>query len=260
MNLTGNTILITGGTSGIGLEFARQLLARNNTVIITGRDATRLANARQLLPGVHCIQSNVADADATTTLYRTVTAEFPALNIVINNAGVMRKIDVQDASFDLSTIGREIDVNLVGTMRMVQQFVPHLSTQRHAAIINISSGLAFVPFAIAPIYCATKAALHSYTQSIRLQLKGSPIAVIEVAPPFTVSSIGDGEFTSGDVGGVKAMPVSAMVQRALTDMERGKEEITPGLSRMLRLLSRLAPTFAAGQLGKSVELMHQARA
>ena len=163
MELTKNTILITGGTSGFGYQFASQLLALGNTVIITGRDQTKLDQTKKQLPQVHTFKSDVSDPDAIIALYKNVTEQFPELNILINNAGEMRKINLQDTSIDLYNITREIEINLMGPIRMVQQFLPHLKTKQTAAILNVSSGLAFVPFPISPVYGATKAGIHSYT-------------------------------------------------------------------------------------------------
>ncbi|WP_347556958.1 SDR family NAD(P)-dependent oxidoreductase [Robbsia sp. KACC 23696] len=256
MNATGNTILITGGSSGIGLEMARQLLARRNTVIITGRDAARLASAQEALPGVHCFQSDVTDPEAIVALHASVIAAFPALNVLINNAGVMRKIDLQDPANDVSTIGKEIETNLLGPVRMVQQYLPHLLAQKRATIVNVSSGLAFVPMAVSPVYCATKAALHSYSQSLRLQLAGTSVEVVEVAPPLTETPLGDA-FTKEDTAGVKSMDVAELARHAIEGCVRGTKEVKPGLSRALYLLGRVAPSFGAKQLGKSVAAMRR---
>ena len=134
MKTTGNTILITGGTGGIGFELAAQLLERNNTVIITGRDQARLEAAQKKLPNVHTIQSDVSDPKAISVLFEEATKRFPALNILINNAGIMRKINLQDASISLEDVSREIETNLVGPVRMVKQFLPLLKAQPSAAI------------------------------------------------------------------------------------------------------------------------------
>jgi uncharacterized oxidoreductase len=152
MKISNNSILITGGTSGIGFELATQLLALGNTVIITGRDQAKLDRIRKEHPLFHTIQSDVSDPQAIVALYERVSREFPALNILINNAGIMRKINLQDKGGDLEDISREIETNLIGPVRMVKQFLPQLKAQPSAAIVNVSSGLAFTPFPISPIY------------------------------------------------------------------------------------------------------------
>jgi uncharacterized oxidoreductase len=185
VQLSGNTILMTGGTSGIGLELATRLVALDNTVIVTGRSRSKLDAAREKLSTIHAIQSDVGDPAAIVALCDNVTKRFPALNILINNAGIMRKTNLHASASDLKDLTREIEINLDGPIRMTAQFLPQLKAQNRAAIVNVSSGLAFVPLAISPIYCAAKAAIHSFTQSLRLQLKHTNIAVFELAPPIT---------------------------------------------------------------------------
>ncbi|MDE1152283.1 MAG: SDR family NAD(P)-dependent oxidoreductase [Micavibrio sp.] len=253
MQLSGNTILITGGTSGIGFELASELLKRGNTIIVTGRDQKRLDDTAAKLPGVHIYKSDVSDARDIAVLYAQLTDKFPKLNILVNNAGIMRKLNLQDSQ--LPDITREIDINLNGPLRMVQQFLPHLKKQQSAAIINVSSGLAFVPLALSPVYSATKAALHSYTQSLRLQLQHSRVKIIELAPPGTETPLFRGDFTPEDLDGMKGMDVKVLVAKALQGLENDRLEIRPGLSNVLKILSRVAPNFAARMLGKSAVAM-----
>jgi uncharacterized oxidoreductase len=255
MKLQKRTILITGGTSGIGFELARRLLERGNTVVVTGRDTARLAAARAALPGVHAIESDVADPTAIAALYQVAVDRFPALDVLINNAGVMRKLDLQNSARTGDDLAREIAINLVGPVRMVQQFLPLLKGRNQALIVNVSSGLAFVPMAISPIYSATKAALHSYSQSLRLQLRGTNVAVVELAPPGVETPLLRGEFTADDLGGVKGMDVKVLVERAIAGIERGDVEIRPGLSKVLWWMSRVAPRLIARQLGRGSDRM-----
>lgn len=256
MNLKNNTILITGGTSGIGLELARQLLQLGNTVIITGRDQSKLNSTKQMLPGIYTVQSDVSNPQEIITLYERVTYEFPNLNMLINKAGIMRKIDLHDRGRDLEDITREIQTNLAGPIRMVQQFLPHLKKQKKATIVNVSSGLAFIPLPISPIYCATKAALHSYTLSLRVQLKNTNITVFELAPPGTETPLFRGEFTKDDLGGMKGMDVETLSKRTIAGLQKDNLEIRPGLSSVLQLMSRIAPQFMLKAIGtKSVDIM-----
>src|SRR6267143_895664 len=146
MKLTSNTILITGGGSGIGYELTKQLTAFGNTILITGRDQSKMDRAKAAFPNIHTFRSDVSDPEAIATLYEKVTKQFPELNIVINNAGIMRKINVHDKAGSLEDITREIEINLSGPIRIVKQFLPHLKTKSEAAIMNVSSSLAFVPF------------------------------------------------------------------------------------------------------------------
>ena len=181
MKLEKRTILITGGTSGIGLELAKQLHGRGNTVIVTGRDQEKLDTVGRTLVGVHTIQSDVSDPGAIAALYDTVIARFPALDTLINNAGIMRNLNLNQER-DLHDVTREIEINLSGPVRMVQQFLPHLKTRDHALILNVSSGLAFIPFPLSPVYSATKAAIHAFTQVLRLQLDGTGVTGDRVSP------------------------------------------------------------------------------
>ena len=248
MKMTGRTILITGGTSGIGLELARQLTARGNTVIVTGRDLDRLEAARQAVPGLHAFQSDVSDPTSVESLYETVSGQFPALNTLMNNAGTMRtiKLGQQHRLSDLTT---EVDGNLKGPMWMIQAFLPLLLKQNDSLIVNVSSGLAFIPFPAAPIYSASKAALHAYTQCLRAQLTDTCVSVVELAPPGTETPLFRGEFAE-EMKGEKGMNVSVLAKRAIEGIEAGKLEIRPGVSNILKIASRVAPHFMFRQMVK----------
>jgi uncharacterized oxidoreductase len=254
MRLSGNTILITGGTSGIGLELATRFAALDNTVIVTGRSRAKLDAVSTKVPGVHAIQSDVSDPTAMTALYDYVTGRFPNLNILINNAGIMRKINLHAFGSDLRNLTREVEINLNGPIRTTVQFLPQLKTQKAAAVVNVSSGLAFVPLAISPVYCATKAAIHSFTQSLRLQLKQTNITVFELAPPITETPLFQGDMSRSDVG-VKPMEVKVLVQHALDGTKRNRLEIRPGLAQMLKIMSCVAPSFIFHRLGRPVDRM-----
>jgi len=252
MKLSGNTILISGGTSGIGLELATQLSKRKNTILVTGRDPNKLQEIQKQLPDVHTYQSDVSDPAAIVSLYQQVTKDFPDLNVLINNAGVMRMLSLNGHN-GLQDVGREIEINLLGPVRMVEQFLPFLKTKRYAAIINTSSGLAFLPLPSAPIYCATKAGIHSYTQSLRVQLQNTNVKVFELAPPPTstplLNNFGSDAFNSKSPG---VMKVDKMVSVAMKSLGKDTYEIRPGTSNVLKLMSRFAPTFMLKQLSKPV--------
>jgi uncharacterized oxidoreductase len=246
MKLEKRTVLITGGTSGIGLELAKQLRGRGNAVIVTGRDQVKLDSIRQLLPGIHTFNSDVSDPAAIVVLFDEVIAKFPTLDTLINNAGIMRNLDLSRVR-DLVDVTREIEINLSGPVRMVQQFLPHLKTREHALIINVSSGLAFIPLPISPVYSATKAAIHSFTLSLRTQLIGSCVTVVELAPPGTETPLFRGEFED-EMRGQKGMDVQVLVERAIAGIEAGKLEIRPGLANVLKAMSRIAPQFMLNRL------------
>jgi len=253
MKLDGNTVLITGGSSGIGLELAKELLKRGNAVIVTGRDRERLERAKKQLPELHTIQSDgsrIADIDA---LFARVTQEFPALNILVNNAGVMRTINLHSEDLSLEDLTREIDVNFKGPVLMVKRFLPHLKKMPSAAIVNVSSGLAFVPLPSAPIYCATKAAMNSFTRSLRVQLKKTAVKVFELAPPTTETGLFDTK--SPDLQGVTIMKVDELVRQFLKGFEKDHLEIRPGQANSLKFMNRVAPEFILTQLSKPVDRM-----
>jgi uncharacterized oxidoreductase len=248
MKLNNRTILITGGSSGIGLELARQLLARGNIIIITGRDQERLDAARRTLPGVHVFKSDVSDPAAILALHDAVLAQFPALDTLINNAGIMRNLNLNQPR-GLDDVAREIDINLSGPVRMVQQFLPQLKSRGNAMIVNVSSGLAFIPIPISPVYCAAKAGLHSFTQSLRVQLAGTNVTVVELAPPGVETPLFRGEFAA-EMKGQKAMDVAVLAGHAIAGIEAGRLEIRPGLSNILKIMSRVAPQFMFRQMTK----------
>ncbi|GAA3970913.1 SDR family oxidoreductase [Mucilaginibacter dorajii] len=250
MLLKNNTILITGGTSGLGYELARRLLELGNTVIITGRNQTRLDETRKALPGIHTIQSDVSDPEQIERLHRQVTNQFPKLNMLINNAGEMRQINLHDATIDLYNITREVEINLMGPIRMVQAFLPHLKQQQHAAIVNVTSGIALVPFPVSPVYGATKSGLRSYTKSLRVQLKHTGIKVFELVAPGAKTPLND-KFAQVDGFNENAMmdPVK-LIDVAIKGLQQDKYEILPGLAKAIKFMSRLAPEFLLGQTSK----------
>jgi len=253
MKMDGNTVLITGGASGIGLELTKAFVKLGNTVIVTGRDQAKLDRAKQELPAIHVIQSDVSRVADIEALYDRVTKEFPNLNILINNAGVARTLNLHKEG-SLEDLTEEIDINLKGPVRLAWKFLPHLKTLPSAAIVNVSSGLAFVPLPIMPIYCATKAALHSFSLSLRVQLKNTNVKVFEIAPPTTQTDLIAG-MDAEDMKGIDVMQVGEMVRVCLKGLENDKFEIRPGQANQLRFMNRLAPGFILNQLSKPVDRM-----
>lgn len=249
MKLQDNTILITGGTSGFGLEFTSRLLSLGNTVIITGRNIEKLRQVKQNFPAVHIIQSDVSSASQIKVLHQTLIADFPGLNMIINNAGEMRKLSLHH-QHDPEDITREIDINLIGPIRMVQQFLPHLKKQKNAAILNVTSGIALMPFAISPIYGASKAGLRSYTQSLRIQLKNTNIKVIELVAPGSSTPLNDKFINEDGFSAAALMSPEKIVDAAIRGLQKDKPEIYPGLAWLMRIASRIAPGFLIAQSGK----------
>ena len=257
MLLNGNTVLITGGSSGIGLELTRELVKRGNTVIITGRDQAKLDKCKQEIPALHVIRSDVGQPAEIEALHARVLKEFPKLNVLVNNAGIMRTINLHKDDSGFGDLVREIGINLSGPILMVQKFLPHLKSMDNAAIVNVSSGLAFVPLPTSPIYCATKAALHSYTQSLRVQMKNTKVKIFELCPPATETELLTSTSDAEDLKGVSVMAVGDLIRATLKGLENDELEIRPGQSNQLRFMNRVAPGFILAQLSKPVDRMLQ---
>lgn len=256
MDLSHNTVLITGGTSGIGFEIAKQFLKQGSKVIITGRNEEKLNKAKEQLNGVIAIKSDASNPDEIRDLYQQVEKNHPDLNILINNAGLMLKINLQKHDYSSLELTKEFDVNVKGPIWMVNAFLPLLKRTSNAAIINVSSGLAFVPMPISPIYCASKSALHFYTISLREQLRNTDVKVFELAPPGTKTEL-LGAFSKEDMKGSATMSVEHMVSAFLKGLSKNQYEIRPGQSNQLKFMSRFFPNFILKQLSKNVDGMHK---
>lgn len=192
MKSTGNTILVTGGTSGIGYGLARRFHEAGNTVIVAGRRQELLDEITAKHVGIEAIVLDVNDPASISQAVETLTASHPQLNVLVNNAGIMLAESVLDPSA-LQIAEDQVTTNLLGTIRMTYALLPHLVAQGDAAVLNVTSALAFVPFPITPTYNATKAALHSFTTSLRVQLAGSSVGVIEVVPPGVQTGLMPGQ-------------------------------------------------------------------
>jgi uncharacterized oxidoreductase len=237
MNLIGNTILITGGGSGIGLALAQQFHQRGNQVIVAGRRKANLDAAIAANPGMKSIVLDTADAASIASAVPRLIAEFPTLNAVLNNAGIMRpEMLTQGEVPDTEAI---VATNLLGPIRLTAALMPHLLKQPSAAILNVSSGLAFVPLAFTPTYCATKAAIHSYTQSLRYQLKDTAIKVIEIIPPWVATEL-MGETPTDP----RAMPLDAFIAETMQILATDADENC--VQNVLRLRNAAASGNEAG--------------
>src|SRR5437764_3130620 len=182
MKLTGRTIVITGGSAGIGLAFALKFVELGNEVIVTGRRQEVLDEVKTKHPKLHTIQSDVADSAQIAALAARVKADFPKLDVLMNNAGIMLYKNLKTSVADVAGLMTEMNINVGGVIGMTSAFIDILTANK-GTVINVSSALAFVPLPAAPIYCATKAAIHSYTQSLRFQLEETGVQVIELMPP-----------------------------------------------------------------------------
>ena len=190
MQTSKNTILITGGATGIGLALTEQF-APTNKVIICGRREDKLLEAQARFPGVTIKVCDLKNERERTELVGWLTKSFPELNIMINNAGIQREVDFRTLQ-DIKQVSEEVEINFITPVHLSSLLIPHLQTKPSSAIINISSGLAFTPLAIVPIYCATKAALHSYSLSLRHQLSKTNIRVFEIIPPIVETDLDKG--------------------------------------------------------------------
>lgn len=193
MKTTGNTILVTGGGSGIGLALAQRWHDAGNVVIVTGRNSAKLDAAIAGRANMHALPLDVTDADAIAAFAADIVQRFPDLNVLVNNAGVMM-YEALDGERDLSDAEATVVTNLLGPIRLTDALIDHLVARGDGAIVNVTSGLAFVPLPKAPTYSATKAALHSYSQALRVQLAGR-VEVIELAPPAVRTELTPGQST-----------------------------------------------------------------
>jgi uncharacterized oxidoreductase len=246
MRLTGRTILITGGSAGIGLAFALKFLELGNEVIVTGRRQSALDVVKAQHPKLHTIQSDVADPAQIAALAEQVKRDFPKLDVLMNNAGVGWTKNLADPADDLDALVSEVETNISGLIRMTAVLLDVLIRKR-GTVINVSSALAFVPAPAMPIYSATKAAVHSYTQSLRFQMEDKGLEVIDLMPPAVRTDM-TSEF---DEAGISTITSDELVKQAFAALRAGKQEIRPGQSNLLAFLRRLAPNLINRQLWKA---------
>lgn len=217
MNITGNTILITGGGSGIGRALAEALHARGNQVVITGRRESALKAVVEANPGMAWAALDVADPAAIRAFAAQVVRDHPALNVVINNAGIMQAEDLKAEPFDLNVVDATVTTNLLGPIRLTAALLPHLQAQAASTVITVTSGLAFIPLAATPTYNATKAAIHSWTQSLRHQLADTSVEVLELAPPAVATDL-----MPGHAENPNSMPLADYTAEVIGLIERGE--------------------------------------
>jgi uncharacterized oxidoreductase len=211
MKTTGNTILITGGGSGIGRGLAEAFHKLGNKVIIAGRRKQVLDETVAANPGMASAVLNIEDAADIRFFAEKLIADFPALNAVIHNAGIMRPEDLLTQSPEVPDAEAMITTNLLGPIRLTAALLPHLQKQPHAAILTVSSGLAFIPMALTPTYCATKAAIHSWSQSLRYQLRSTSVEVLELVPPYVQTEL----MGSAQASDPRAMPLADYLAETL---------------------------------------------
>ena len=249
MQTTRNTILITGGSTGIGLAMAETFLKAGNEVLICGRQESKLAEAKRKLPQLHTRVCDVAKKSSREELYRWATSEFKHINLLINTAGTQREIDFLTSAPDAYEDENEIEINLTASIHLAALFIPHfLQQQNECAIVNVTSGLAFVPLKIVPIYCATKAGLHSFSISLRSQLAKTNVRVFEIAPPIVKTDLH--REAKARKQSQRGIPASAVAEAAFEAIKNNRYETIIGQAKSLNWASRLAPKFFHNLLNK----------
>jgi uncharacterized oxidoreductase len=227
MNLKGNTIFITGGGSGIGKALAEALHKLGNKVIISGRRNGRLARTIEANPGMDSIELDVSDPESIRRVAQQLIAKYPALNVLVNNAGIM-EIDDASTIIDDDLISRTITTNLMGPIRLTSALVEHMKKQDSAAILVVSSVLGFTPMAMTAVYSSTKAALHSYSQSLRFKLRHTPVRVLEIIPPWVRTEL----LNSSEEP--RAMPLDEFLQGTIESLATDANEILVPQAKFLR--------------------------
>jgi uncharacterized oxidoreductase len=227
MNTKNNVVLITGGATGIGFSLAEAFVKAGNKVIICGRRQNKLEEAKRKIPQIHIRKCDVSKETERKALFDWVKDNFSDLNVLVNNAGIQRMVDLKKGTRDLKGGESEIETNLVAPIYLSAHFVPLLMKKNEAAIVNVSSGLAFVPLAFMPVYCATKAAVHSFTVSLRHQLKDTSIKVFEVVPPMVDTELGKGSVEEGEVAN-RGIPPSEVAKVVMNSLGRDEYEIVVG--------------------------------
>ncbi|SDC91634.1 uncharacterized oxidoreductase [Paenibacillus sp. UNCCL117] len=240
MKLTDHTVLITGGSSGIGLALVKAFLDRKNQVIIVGRNEQKLARAKALHPGITTYACDIGEPEQLNKLVREISSHHPGLNLLINNAGTQQLhsfIDTAPSDAVHREIEQEIAINLTSPIVLISSLLPLLRSQKQAAIVNVTSGLGLVPKQSAPVYCATKAGLHLFTKALRYQLEHTSIKVYELIPPVV-----DTDMTRGRGSG-KISPEQVATE-FMAYLERDRYEMPIGKVKLLTALNRWLPFFA----------------
>jgi uncharacterized oxidoreductase len=242
MKISGNTILITGGATGIGFALAEAFIRQGNEVIVCGRTDGNLALAKEKLPQLHTRRCDLSVEKEWENLYNWVSANFADTNVLVNNAGIQRMIDFRRGTSDLFRYRQidgedEIEINLRACVYLTAYFVPGFSRKEEAAIMNVSSGLGFIPMAMVPVYSATKAALHSFSVTLRHQLRNTHIKVFEIIPPTVDTNLDRGARKDRGQQDMGISPAE-VAEAALASIEKDEYEIAVGKAQNLRSAAR----------------------
>ena len=243
MQVTDNTILVTGGASGIGRRLAEAFHRLGNQVVISGRRQQALDEVTAANPGMGSLRLDIADAAGVRAFAEQASRTYPALNVLINNAGIMKPEDLKAAPDHLDVAEETVATNLLGPIRLTAALLPHLLRQPRAAVLTVSSGLAFVPMAMTPTYSATKAAIHSYSMSLRHQLAGTATEVIEIVPPYVHTEL----MGADQAVDPRAMPLDAFIAEVMDTLTN-----RPDAAEVV--VGRCEPLRFAAENGKAAEM------
>lgn len=249
MKIKNNTVLITGGATGIGFAMVEAFVKAGNKVIICGRRQNKLEEAKSKLPGINARICDVSKDSERQLLFNWIKDNFNDLNVLVNNAGIQRMVDLKKGIRGLAGVEAEIQTNLVAPIWVSAYSIPLLMKKPEAAIINVSSGLGFVPIASMPIYCATKAAVHSFTMSLRYQLKDTSIKVFEVVPPMVATELGRGAGEEEEEWN-RGIPPAEVAKAVMSSIEKDRFEIVVGEAKGLVDGSRTNPEEAFRNLNQ----------
>jgi len=232
MKTTGNVVLITGGATGIGFALTEAFVKAGNKVLICGRRKARLVEAKEKLPQILVRQCDLSRKDGRESFCDWVKGNYREMNILVNNAGIQRAIDIKKGTVELFQGEDEVQVNFTAPIHLSAYFAPLLMKKKEAAIINVSSGLGFIPIAAMPVYCATKAAVHAFSVSLRHQLKDTSVQVFEIVPPAVDTELGKG--TTGDTNReYQGIPPSEVAEATMKAIENDEYEIVVGEAKGL---------------------------
>tara|TARA_R110002020_G_scaffold207732_1_gene413335 strand:- start:217 stop:969 length:753 start_codon:yes stop_codon:yes gene_type:complete len=242
MEGSGNTVLITGGSAGIGLALAETFLSERNDVIICGRTKSTLDKVQERLPKINTIIADVSTKVGRESLTTEITNRFPKLNILVNNAGMYSIKDFKESNY-ISNLEAQLATNLVAPMALIQQLLNILEKNSEAIVVNITSGYVYIPSAQSSAYSASKSGLRAITQGLRFKLRNSNVRVVEVIPPAVDTQMNRGK-------NIALMSSELFAQKVFKGLVNGQDEIVVGVSKVAKLLSRLAPKFGFNKMNR----------
>ncbi|MGG3943632.1 SDR family NAD(P)-dependent oxidoreductase [Peribacillus psychrosaccharolyticus] len=263
MKLSNNTIIITGGTSGIGLAFAQEFLKRGNKVIVIGRNQQTIDQVMKEHKGLIGLQGDVSNADSVRKMAAFIKENYPEANVLFHSAGIMRTFKLLDEMLEIEHLTTEVETNLNGTMWMTKALLPQLTEQNESMIVTVSSGLSYITSPMHPVYSATKAGIHMFTDALRIQLNksGKNVHVMELVPPLVAETnlvlhLGaetNLESSVKSVDGIQNMSLATLVKHGIKGMEKNKKRVVPGVSKFLCLAGKFFPDLLSSSMAKGME-------